>query len=281
MTGNPGKLPSSGWSRRSSPHPSTCAASTRMSPQTLTEEDLVTINLLATKFATKYRRLLPHKAHDCRHAQGGGVRRRLRCASWLTVRVRPIRPDDAPLLNDVFARLGPASRLTRFLSPKKKLTAAEVRYLTDVDHRNHEALIAVTRRRGEALGVARFIRDPQDPSTAEVAMSVVDEWQNRGVGFMLATRLSGRAVSENVSHVTALMTASNVRARRLLAKIGEPTVIGREGATVSYRVALPGAVPAPTQRHSVGVADPTVRGCVADGVRTRSSRRTSWQRSRP
>ena len=129
----------------------------------------MTINLLATEFVAKYRRLPPRKARDHRPAQRGGVRRRSRRARWLTVRVRPIRPDDGPLLNDVFA---------------------QVRYLTDVDHRNHEALIAITRRQGEAVGVARFVRDPQDPTTAEVAMSVVDEWQNRGVGSMLATRLS-------------------------------------------------------------------------------------------
>ena len=116
------------------------------------------------------------------------------------MRVRRIRPDDSPLLADIFARFGPASRLARFLYPKRTLTEAELRYLTDIDHRDHEALIAVTRLRAEPAGVARFIRDRSDPTSAEVAIAVVDEWQDRGVGLLLIARVTGRALRQ---HYTA------------------------------------------------------------------------------
>src|SRR5512141_906264 len=60
-------------------------------------------------------------------------------ASRLTVRVRQTRSDDSPLLAHIFARLSPSSRNSRFLVPKSRLTASELRYFTDVDHQNHEA----------------------------------------------------------------------------------------------------------------------------------------------
>src|SRR5215470_2258490 len=50
------------------------------------------------------------------------------------VLIRQVQPADAPLLADGFARLGPQSRQMRFLTRKQKLSAAELRYLTDVDH---------------------------------------------------------------------------------------------------------------------------------------------------
>jgi RimJ/RimL family protein N-acetyltransferase len=165
-------------------------------------------------------------------------------ANRLTLRVRPVRPGDAPLLADIFARLSAASRLARFLAPKRNLTTAELRYFTEVDHHDHEALIAITRLRGEPVGVVRFIRDKDNPTSAEIAFEVVDEWQNRGVGSLLATRIAARAQRENLSELTALISASNGRAARLLAKAGTVTHVARDGATVSYRVALP----APTQR---------------------------------
>jgi hypothetical protein len=56
------------------------------------------------------------------------------------VLIRPVRSADAPLLADGFARLSDASRQMRFLTRKKRLSPAELRYFTDVDHRDHEAL---------------------------------------------------------------------------------------------------------------------------------------------
>ena len=67
------------------------------------------------------------------------------------VLIRQVRSTDAPLLADGFGRLSPASRHMRFLGVKKELSAAELRYFTDVDHHDHEALGALDRacaRRG-------------------------------------------------------------------------------------------------------------------------------------
>src|SRR4051795_2775411 len=138
----------------------------------------------------------------------------------LAVRIRPIRVDDAELLKDGFARMSENSRRLRFFVSKKRLSEKEVRYLTQIDHHNHEALVAVSRLRGRGLAVARFIRDPADPDAAEVAVAVVDEWQARGLGTALTNRLAARARCEGVHRFTATVLEENDGARRLLPKIG-------------------------------------------------------------
>src|SRR5438270_7409355 len=153
----------------------------------------MTINPLATELADEHVRNLRQHAADYRRGRSARRPGRRTRANRLTVRIRPIQTEDSLLLADIFARLSPASRLARFLIPKRELTAAELRYFTNVDHHNHEALIAVTRLHGEPVGVARFIRNSDDPTSADVAVEVVDEWQNRGVGLLLAERLVARA----------------------------------------------------------------------------------------
>ena len=163
-------------------------------------------------------------------------------AQGLTADRRPLRP----------AQPGVASR--RFLYLKTTLTEKELRYLTDIDHRDHEALIAITRLRGEPVGAARFIRDHSDPTSAEFAIAVVDEWQDRGVGSMLAAHLMARALRESITHFTALTSAGNLRVRRLLAKVGDVSVVARDGATVSYRVRLAAPAPVPARPSSAPCA---------------------------
>src|SRR5215467_10937951 len=90
--------------------------------------------------------------------------------------IRQVQPADAPLLADGFARLSDRSRRMRFLARKDQLSGAEVRYFTELDHRDHEALGAVSQADGRGVGVARYVRDADDPQTAELAITVVDEW---------------------------------------------------------------------------------------------------------
>jgi GNAT superfamily N-acetyltransferase len=158
------------------------------------------------------------------------------------VRIRPVRRNDDVLIQDCFNRLGPQSRLARFLGVKRALTPAELRYLTDVDHHDHEALIAVSRSDGSGLGVARFIRDGADPRSAEIAVTVIDEWQSRGLGTRLASRLAVRARSEGITRFTAVLFADNIRALRLLHQgFGSATELERDADQVHYEVQLAGS----------------------------------------
>src|SRR6476469_1483205 len=84
------------------------------------------------------------------------------------VEIRPIEPDDRDALARGFDRLSERSRYRRFLSPRGPLSEAELSYLTEVDHRDHEALVAVDPETNEGVGVARFIRSAEDPALAEI-----------------------------------------------------------------------------------------------------------------
>ena len=72
--------------------------------------------------------------------------------------VRPVQSTDQALLADGFGRLSARSRRQRFLTVKRDLSAAELRFLTDIDHHDHEAIGALDARDGRGIGVARYIR---------------------------------------------------------------------------------------------------------------------------
>jgi hypothetical protein len=90
--------------------------------------------------------------------------------------VRPIEPSDKPLIVDAFARLSTDSRHRRFFTAVQELSASDLIYLTEVDHHDHEAIIALETCTGRVLGVARYVRAAADPEVAEVAVIVVDDY---------------------------------------------------------------------------------------------------------
>jgi RimJ/RimL family protein N-acetyltransferase len=153
------------------------------------------------------------------------------------VLIRQVRSTDAPLLADGFARLSAASRQMRFLGVKKALSAAELRYLTDVDHHDHEALAALDWRGGHGVGIARYVRDPDDPQVAEIAVTIVDDWQGRRLGTELLARLSDRARQEGICRFTALTAVDNVAVAGLLRNVGA-RLVRRERGTVEYEITL-------------------------------------------
>ena len=191
------------------------------------------------------------------------------------VLIRPVQSADAPLLADGFARLSARSRQMRFLTVKKELSAAELRYFTEIDHHDHEALGAVDRADGRGVGVARYVRSGEDPQAAEIAVTVVDEWQGRGLGTELLAQLSERARSEGIHRFTGLAAADNVATARLAQDGGgacpprfrhralrDPA--GPSGEPVSHRV--------PGRRIGLGGCRLIMlleSGCAAGGSRAR------------
>jgi len=170
-----------------------------------------------------------------RPAGASGGRAVLRDGSKVVI--RPVQRDDAPLLADGFARLSPESRRLRFLRRKDELSAAELRYFTDIDHHDHEALGALDHPGGRGVGVARYVRDTDDPHAAEIAVTIVDEWQGRGLGTELLARLSGRARAAGIHRFTALVSADNQAAAGLL-RGAHGDVVRREHGTVEYEIPL-------------------------------------------
>ena len=165
-----------------------------------------------------------------------------------TVLIRQVHSADAPLLADGFARLSTRSRQLRFLTPKKELSPAELRYFTDVDHHDHEALGALDDADGRGVGIARYVRDADDPRAAEIAVTIIDDWQGRGLGTELVAQLSERARSEGIRRFTALVAADNPAMAGLLRKV-RANLVRHEPGALRYEIML-----GPAEQYSpVGV----------------------------
>ena len=112
-----------------------------------------------------------------------------------TVRVRPIRPDDEARLLGLYERLSDESLYLRFFSPVPAPTAAHLERLTTVDYDQHMALVA--QLGDDIVAVARYDRTGGDE--AEVAFSVQDDQQGRGLGHAAARAPRGRRAGRTAS----------------------------------------------------------------------------------
>jgi RimJ/RimL family protein N-acetyltransferase len=134
--------------------------------------------------------------------------------------IRPIEPEDKERLAQAYARLSPESRRRRFLAAPARLTEEDLRYLSEVDHRRHEAMAAFDPDTGDLVGVARYVRVPGDPETGEVAAAVIDDWQGRGVGTQLLSALTNRARENGLRRYTAVVSVDNRPVREKLDRLG-------------------------------------------------------------
>ena len=139
-----------------------------------------------------------------------------------TIAIRPISPDDKELLREGFDRLSPESRRRRFLTPATELSEEDLRYLTEVDHRRHEAMVAIDPESGRIVGSARYVRVPGEREVAEVAVVVGDAWQRLGLATALLYELSARARENGIERFRAYVASDN---RVVL------DALGRAGAT--------------------------------------------------
>lgn len=155
------------------------------------------------------------------------------------VRIARITPRDAPLIADGFERLSAESRRLRFLTAKPTLSSTELKYLTEVDGHRHEALGAIDPATGHGIAVARFVRDLDDPTRAEVAVTVADEWQRRGLGTLLLDRLADRAREEGIERFTALVAGDNPASEPFLHGLGGSVTVAEVGSgALEYEIEL-------------------------------------------
>jgi RimJ/RimL family protein N-acetyltransferase len=132
--------------------------------------------------------------------------------------IRPIEAGDKLRLSLALSRLSREAIRARFLVSKPKLTAAELRYLTEVDGHDHIALVATLAEDPESIvAVARCVRFPDAPDTAEFAIVVGDPLQGRGLGSLLARELAAAARRAGIRRFSATMAGENVAVRRLIA----------------------------------------------------------------
>ncbi len=131
---------------------------------------------------------------------------------WL----RPIRPGDKAGLEGVLARMSLETVRRRYLAVKTRFSSFELRYLTEVDGVDHVAIVAIDVATGDIEGVARYVRLPEDPTTAEWAIVIADRLQHQGLGKQLMELLATAAREHGIEHFTATMLAENRAAAALL-----------------------------------------------------------------
>lgn len=155
-------------------------------------------------------------------AEPGELAREVVLRNGGRVRVRAVRPDDAPRLVALFERLGLDTVYQRFFTPMKRLPPDWARRLATVDYRRRLALVAEHDPGGgpELVGVARW-EPTDDPETAEVALVVEDRWQNQGLGTALLEDLLLAAGVRGISRFRAWVLADNARMLRLLARVAQ------------------------------------------------------------
>jgi RimJ/RimL family protein N-acetyltransferase len=133
-----------------------------------------------------------------------------------TLVVRPLEARDRDALEAAIMRLSDTSRLLRFAAPKPRMTKADMDLLLDVDHHAREALLAVDPDTGDGIAVARYAAVRDMPGVAELAVTVADEWQGRGLGGALTRLVIDRARDEGFARMHALTMGENLRAQRML-----------------------------------------------------------------
>jgi RimJ/RimL family protein N-acetyltransferase len=148
--------------------------------------------------------------------------RQLELKDGLRMHLRPIRPEDEPLLHEAFSRMSERSVYFRFFSPLKRLPDEMAHALARVDYEQRFALVATTHRpdgQEHILGVARYDRVPGS-DTAEVAVAVVDEYQRRGLGAGLLSNLCQVAREHGIHRFSLIVLPENQSMLGLLRRLG-------------------------------------------------------------
>lgn len=156
------------------------------------------------------------------------------------INFRPIRADDKDLLRRGFERLSPESRYRRFFRRIDHLSDQQLKYLTEVDFKDHAAWIAeIPGPGGEGIGVARWIRIPKEPEVAEGAVTVVDDYQNRGIGSSLLWLAGRSAIEQGVKAFRVWVQSENHPMLQILDELGAgPT--HWEAGVAQIDIPLPG-----------------------------------------
>lgn len=135
--------------------------------------------------------------------------------------VRPIAAADAVAEQAFVGALSLDARHMRFHIGLRQLSPTMLRRMTEVDQRDHVALVALDAGDGRTIVAdARYVRDETRPDEAEFAIAVADDWQSRGLGRTLFARLAEHARRQGLTALYGDVLAENRRMLVLMRGMG-------------------------------------------------------------
>ena len=165
--------------------------------------------------------ILPYPASHEREwpMKGGGL-----------YRIRPIRPDDAEMLQAFVRGMSEESRYFRFASAMPELPARMLARYTLIDYDREMALVAVLEERhaledgspgttGRIIGVSRYITNP-DQASCEFSLAVADDFKGQGLGSRLMLSIIDFARSRGLAEIVGLILTNNAPMLRLMNSLG-------------------------------------------------------------
>jgi acetyltransferase len=134
------------------------------------------------------------------------------------VLLRPIRPEDEPMQEEMFKTFSAETKRFRFFGPVKESHEMLARY-TQIDYDREMAIIAELTEDGRKrmAGVVRLIADPYN-ETAEYAIVIGDPWQRQGLGTIMTRHILEIARNRGIKKVYAYLLEDNVKMLDLFLK---------------------------------------------------------------
>jgi RimJ/RimL family protein N-acetyltransferase len=159
------------------------------------------------------------------------------------VTLRPQTPDDRARLAEFFARLSPNSRYQRFFTGMPpKLPSGMLTALSNVDADNHVGLLALQQDR--VVGAARYVRRDTG-SIADIAFTVADELQGKGLGHVLIRELKAHAARRGITRFVFDVLAANDAALAVARSLGAR--LQRDGATIEGTIYIESGAETPSR----------------------------------
>ena len=156
------------------------------------------------------------------------------------VLIRPIRAEDRQLEKDFIMGLSAQSRRFRFLGDFKQPSEGLLDQLLDVNDPNNVAFVALIHQNGQLreIGVSRFAAEP-DGTRGECAISVADDWDQRGLGTALMKHLISVAREKGLVQLFSIDSAGNGPMRDLAKELGfTHHAISDDATVVRYELDL-------------------------------------------
>lgn len=164
---------------------------------------------------------------------------RIRSLDGAALLLRPVKPTDERLLQQLFYRLSTDSVYHRFFHSRRTLPHREMQLFCTIDYDRDMAIVALPEDSStdQVVGWASYHLDPAT-GLAETAFLVDDGWQGRGVGTALRTHLTSIARSRHVRGLRAEVLAGNARMLKLFEESGYPVEMIRNDDSFSIRIDL-------------------------------------------